>query len=213
MRVSRKKCAENRERVLEAAAKLFCEEGFDDITLVDVMKAAGLTHGGFYGHFSSKDDLEIEATALALTKVATRWQRLVDRDAGDPLAGLVDHYLSSQDWAQRCKRCALATLVADVARQGKRVRTAFAAGLEPVIDVLANTVTDRCPNARLRKALSIMSELIGALILARAVRESALSEQVIDAALSSLSHAGGHPEAAEGLPACGWAAGYKPSCR
>ena len=68
MKVSREQAAENRERIIKAAAQLFRERGFEGIGVADLMKEAGLTHGGFYGHFSSKDDLIVEAAARALTR-------------------------------------------------------------------------------------------------------------------------------------------------
>ena len=70
MKVSREQAAQNRERIVEAAAQLFRERGFDGIGVADLMKEAGLTHGGFYGHFSSKEDLIAEASARALTRLA-----------------------------------------------------------------------------------------------------------------------------------------------
>ena len=81
MRVSREKFAESRKRILEAAATLFREKGFDGVGLADIMKAAGLTHGGFYGHFGSKEDLEAQALSLALARSVTDWSQLIDSAA------------------------------------------------------------------------------------------------------------------------------------
>lgn len=69
MKVSKEQMAENRERILDTAAQLFREKGFDGIGVADLMKSAGLTHGGFYGHFASKDDLMAQATERALGKL------------------------------------------------------------------------------------------------------------------------------------------------
>ena len=74
MKVSREQAALNRERIVEVAAKLFREKGYDGIGVADLMKNAGLTHGGFYGHFASKEDLMIEASELALKKSLAGWQ-------------------------------------------------------------------------------------------------------------------------------------------
>ncbi|MDB5924847.1 MAG: TetR family transcriptional regulator, partial [Betaproteobacteria bacterium] len=79
MKVSREQAAENRERILDAAAQLFRERGFEGIGVADLMKAAGLTHGGFYGHFASKEDLMAQACARASTRSRALWSKLADR--------------------------------------------------------------------------------------------------------------------------------------
>src|ERR671937_1457010 len=88
MKVSRAQAAKNRERVVETAAQLFRERGFEGIGVADLMKEAGLTHGGFYGHFASKEDLIAEASARALAQLLARWGKLADRASGDPLSVL-----------------------------------------------------------------------------------------------------------------------------
>ena len=108
MRASREKFAESRERILAVAAKLFREKGFDGIGLADIMKAAGLTHGGFYRHFASKDDLEAQATGVALATTTTDWSRLVEGAAAQPLAEFVGQYLSAEHRDDPGNGCALA---------------------------------------------------------------------------------------------------------
>ncbi len=85
MRVSRIQAAENRERILDVATRLFRERGIDGIGVDDLMKAAGLTHGGFYGHFKSKEDLVAQACARAVTRMRQNWTNVVDQSTGDPL--------------------------------------------------------------------------------------------------------------------------------
>jgi TetR/AcrR family transcriptional repressor of nem operon len=187
MRVSREKSAETRERILDVAATLFREKGFDGIGLADIMKAAGLTHGGFYKHFGSKDDLEAQATGVVLATVAADWRRLIERAAAPPLSALTDEYLSPRHRDDPGKGCALAALGADVARQGERVRSAFTAGLEPFLQLLSNAVPGRSKAVRRRKAITSMAEMIGALILARAVDDPALSDEILAAASLNLS--------------------------
>ena len=79
MRVSREQAAENRDRIIDAAGRLFRERGFDGIGVANLMKAAGLTHGGFYGHFESKEDLEVQACARVLARTASwpPWPRTI----------------------------------------------------------------------------------------------------------------------------------------
>src|SRR5438128_5623310 len=96
MKVSREQAAQNRERILDAAAQLFRQRGFEGIGVADLMKQAGLTHGGFYGHFSSKDDLIAEASARALTRSLALLSRLPERASGDPLSAIAGAYLTSK---------------------------------------------------------------------------------------------------------------------
>jgi TetR/AcrR family transcriptional regulator, transcriptional repressor for nem operon len=86
MKVSREQAAQNRERIVETAAQLFRERGFEGIGVADLMKEAGLTHGGFYGHFSSKEDLIAEASSRALMRSLAVLSKVAERAAGDPLA-------------------------------------------------------------------------------------------------------------------------------
>ena len=95
MRVSREQAAESRERILDVASKLFREHGLDGIGVADLMKNAGLTHGGFYGHFSSKEELMAQACARALENSVEKWEKLCE--GGRPLS--VDRQVLSVDAA------------------------------------------------------------------------------------------------------------------
>jgi TetR/AcrR family transcriptional regulator, transcriptional repressor for nem operon len=87
MRVSRERAAENRDRIVDVAGRLFRERGFDGIGVANLMKAAGLTHGGFYGHFASKEDLEVQACARALAQSTETWRAMAAKDPEVPLKG------------------------------------------------------------------------------------------------------------------------------
>ena len=187
MRVSREKFAETRRRILDAAARLFREKGFDGIGLGDIMKAAGLTHGGFYGHFGSKEDLEAQALSLALARSVTDWSHLVDSAAARPLAALAGQYLSPDHRENVGEGCPFAALGSDTARRGERVRSAFTAGLEPFLALLSNVVPGRSKAQRRRKAIATLAEMVGAMILARAVNHPALSDEILAAASLDLS--------------------------
>src|SRR5271170_3319711 len=102
MRVSREKAAENRERILETASRLFREHGFDGVGVDAIMSAAGLTHGGFYGHFGSKSDLAAEAVTRALELSAENQSRY------STLGELVSGYLSERHCADRPDGCTIA---------------------------------------------------------------------------------------------------------
>jgi TetR/AcrR family transcriptional repressor of nem operon len=186
MRVSRQKAAEHRERIIDAAGALFREKGFDGIGLADIMKAADLTHGGFYGHFASKDDLVAQASKRTMARAAMNWGKVVGDAKGNAYAALLDHYLSPRHRDDPGQGCAFAALGSDAARCGKAVRTAFAEGLGPLIEIVAKTVPGRSKAVRRRKAVAAVAELVGALTLARAVDNAALSDEILKAARHEL---------------------------
>src|SRR5271155_4746288 len=156
MKVSREKAAENRERIIEAAGALFREKGFGGIGVADIMKAADLTHGGFYGHFASKDDLVAQASERAMVRAAANWGKVVAVAPDKPYAALLKHYLSPRHRDDPGQGCAFAALSGDAARCDNSVRHAFADGLQPLIDILANAIPGRSKAARRRKALAAM---------------------------------------------------------
>ena len=186
MRVSRQKAAENREKIIEAAGALFRAKGFDHVGVADVMRAADLTHGGFYGHFESKDDLAAQASERAMTRAAAAWAKIVAETPRRPYAALLKHYLSPRHRDDPGHGCALAALSGDAARCGTPVRTAFTDGLEHLIGIVARTVPGRSKAARRRRAVAAVAELVGALILARAVKDSTLSDEILAAARHEL---------------------------
>lgn len=187
MRVSREQFAEHRERILEVAGRLFRENGYAGIGVADIMKAAGMTHGGFYGHFESKEDLAAEASRSALARTAERWSKLVERTPERPLQALARHYLSDRHRKDRAEGCVLASLGADAARQDGPVRSAFGEGLKPLINLLARIVPGRSVAVRRRRALSTLSEMVGAMVLARAVDDDKLAGEILDACLVHLN--------------------------
>lgn len=186
MRVSREKFAENRERILDVAAMLFRENGFDGIGIADIMKAAGLTHGGFYGISAPRTNRGAGHRRRS-GKDGGDWGRLVEGAAARPFAAIVGEYLSPHHRDDPGKGCALAALGADVVRQGKRVRSAFTVGLEPILELLSNVIPGRSKAVRRRKAIATMAEMIGTLILARAVDDPALSDEILAATSLNLS--------------------------
>lgn len=186
MRVSREQFAEHREQILKVAAALFREKGFDGIGVADIMKAAGLTHGGFYGHFASKEDLAAQASRTAGERSAKNWNKVVEDAPEQPLAALVESYLSVRHCDAPSRGCIFAALGADAARQPQAVRTAFAQGLQPLIDILSKVVPGSSKAARRRKALSAMAEMVGAVVLARAVGDPKLAQEILDASSADL---------------------------
>jgi len=181
MKVSREKAAENRERIIDAAGTLFRAKGFAGIGVADIMKAAELTHGGFYGHFASKDDLAAQASRRSLARAAAKWERIAAAAPEKAYAALLANYLAPTHRDDPGRGCAFASISADAARGGKTVRAAFAEGLQPFLDVLAESIPGRSKAARRRKAVATMASLVGAITLARAVGDRRLSNEILAA--------------------------------
>jgi TetR/AcrR family transcriptional repressor of nem operon len=177
--VTREQAAANREKVLYAAGTLFRQHGFDGIGVADIMKRAGLTHGGFYGQFPSKDDLVAEACARVLGNEG--W---VERLTGTPkpsLRALIGAYLSADHRDDLGHGCLMAALGSDVVRQPRAVRRAFTDGFRARVDALLKLVPGRSAAALRGQALATMAGLVGALILSRAVDDPALSDEILQA--------------------------------
>jgi len=183
MRVSKEQAAENRRRIVEVAGTLFRARGVNGIGVADLMKEAGLTHGGFYGHFASKDDLAAEACASVMAKTAQRWGTFADGTGtpDDRLAAIAGFYLSAAHRDAPASGCPIATLGIDAARQDGPVRRAFTEGLRPFLEVLGRLVPGRSKAAQREKALATLSAMVGAVILARAVDDPALSDDILAA--------------------------------
>ena len=181
MRVSREKAAENRQRIIDAAGALFRAKGFAGIGVADIMGAADLTHGGFYGHFASKDDLAARASRRALARSAAKWERVAAGSPKGAYAALLANYLTPTHRDDPARGCTFASLGSEAARGGKAVHAAFADGLQPFLDILAEAIPGRSKAARRRKAVASMAALVGAVTLARAVGDQRLSDEILEA--------------------------------
>lgn len=186
MKVSREQVAENRERILEAATQRFRERGFEGIGVADLMKEAGLTHGGFYGHFASKEDLIAQACARASDRSRARWARLSERAPDNPLAEIARVYLTPQHRDSPGAGCLIAALGPDVARQGPAVRDAVTAGVRAAMDFLTRIVPGRSRAAKRRKAIASYASMVGGMVLARAVNDRVFSKEILDAVEASI---------------------------
>jgi TetR/AcrR family transcriptional repressor of nem operon len=186
MRVSREQAAQTRDRIVEVASALFRAKGFGGVGVADIMKGAELTHGGFYGHFGSKDDLAVEASRRALAASATRWERIVAEARDKPYPALIENYLSARHCNDPASGCALSALGTDAARGNASLRAAFAEGLQRLVDILTDALPGFSKPAKRRKAIAAMATMVGAVTLARAVNDPVLSEEILDAARQEL---------------------------
>jgi TetR/AcrR family transcriptional regulator, transcriptional repressor for nem operon len=185
MKVSREQMAENRRRILDEASRLFRVKGFDAVSVAEVMKAAGLTHGGFYGHFTSKDDLIAQTLTHALS---------VGASGGGDLRSYLDAYLSPQHRDNAAGGCPTAGLAADIRHQTPAARAAMTEGLRSQIDRISAALLGVNPADRRRAAIGSWAAMVGAVILARAIDDPALSDEIleqtrawIDAGISQVS--------------------------
>jgi TetR/AcrR family transcriptional repressor of nem operon len=181
--VTREQAAANRRKILDVAGTLFRRHGFDGIGVADIMKGAGLTHGGFYGHFGSKDDLAAETCARVLGNQG--WAEKLTGAPRPSLGALVRGYLSPRHRDDPGHGCLLAALGSDVVRQPRAVRRAFTEGLRSRLDTLRTLLPGRSPAARREKALATMAGLVGALMLSRAVDDPKLSDEILEAAAAT----------------------------
>jgi len=181
MRVTREKAAENRERILKAASRLIRERGISGAGVDALTEAAGMTHGSLYSQFGSKERLVEEALGYAIgaSGKTTACAATLDQ--------YISGYLSSQHRDKQGQGCPLAALVCEMPRQSSRVRETFTAGLRGMI----RQMTDRMDaglkqRQRDEEALATIASLIGALVLARAVNDPRLSNDILRATKSRL---------------------------
>jgi TetR/AcrR family transcriptional repressor of nem operon len=154
---------------------LFREKGFAGVGLDAIMKEAGLTHGGFYGHFSSKEDLAAEAVARAMEQSAGLQSRYTN------VADFVSDYLSESHFADRANGCVLAALGGDMARRGEGVRSGATSCVRTQLERLASFFRGTAA-ARRRRAITTLAGVVGAMTLARAVEDPGLSDEILSTA-------------------------------
>jgi len=170
MKVSREQMAENRRRILDAASRLFRAKGFDAISVAEVMSAAGLTHGGFYGHFDSKDDLVAQTLAHVLA---------LDAGGGGDLRAYLDAYLSPEHRDNAANGCPTAGLAADIRHQTAAARMAMTEGLRSQIDRISEALPGVSQADRRGAAIGTWAAMVGAVILARAIDDPAFSDEIL----------------------------------
>jgi len=180
MKVSKQKAAENRAAMVAAAGRLFRERGFEGVSLAEISQAAGLTHGGFYGQFGSKEALAAEACSEAFDEALDGFAA---RTRAEGLAGYLQSYLSERHRDRRDGGCPMPALAADAARHGPPVQAAFAAGVRRYLEAM-----ERLPDARSEggtegreEAILTLAAMVGALALSRATAaaDPALSSEIL----------------------------------
>jgi TetR/AcrR family transcriptional repressor of nem operon len=188
MRVSREQAALNRERIVDVASRLFREKGYDGIGVADLMKGAGLTHGGFYGHFDSKEDLLAEACSKAIEGSVEMWRTRLARDPDHPLGVLARAYLNEAHRDEPGMGCVVAAMGPDVARAGPAVKDALTSGVKAQLALLADKLPGT-PAEQRQRAMAGYAAMLGGLVLARAVSDPELSQELLKAVVAQLEQA------------------------
>lgn len=186
MRVSRIQAEKNRQAVIDTASRLFREHGFDGIGLKDLMKNAGLTQGAFYKQFASKDDLAAQASRRALESANRRWSDAAAANPQNPFGAVVAFYLSTGHRAERKDGCPVVALGSDAARQGTEVKASFEAGIKEYLEMLSPWIGEANGKDPSGKAMAVLSTMVGAVLLSRAINDQRLSKQFLQAAAESV---------------------------
>jgi TetR/AcrR family transcriptional repressor of nem operon len=180
MRVTKEKAAENRERILTAAARLFRERGLTAVGMDALADAAGMTHGSLYSQFDSKEHLAAEALGRAFDASAAKY------DEVETLSAYVERYLSPRHRDAPGSGCAIATLGCEVPRQGHAMQQIFTEGLRRMMERLARLLGPKARRKCENEALAIAATLVGCMILARAVDDRELSDRILAACRAQL---------------------------
>jgi TetR/AcrR family transcriptional repressor of nem operon len=169
----------NHERIVRTASKRLREKGLEGVGIADLMKEVGLTVGGFYKHFESRDDLVVEALRSAFGT----WRRQSDAAAsgGPPLtyAKLVDGYLSEAHRDHPGSGCAISALTGEIARSGKRTRALLTEEIRNAFQLIADLTPGKDEGPARSGAILTLSALVGAIGLSRAVSDEALSREIL----------------------------------
>ena len=181
MRVSKEQAAKNREDILKAASRLMRERGIAGVGVDALTEAAGMTHGSLYSQFGSKERLVEEAVAYA---IAAKGQEVPE---GFDLGDYASDYLSAAHRDEPGSGCPFAALCCEMPRQSRGVRERFTAGVRGMIGLLSGRLGSGLkPRQREEKALATVASLVGALVLARAVNDPKLSDDILRATRNGL---------------------------
>ena len=193
MRYSQEHKQQTHQRVISAAARAFRAQGVANVSIPTLMRQVGLTHGGFYAHFESKDALVAAACASGQGETVKQLFRAAETAApGKELQAILDTYLSPTHRDDPASGCSVPALAAEIAREPAEVRHAFTQSIRALLDRLKPLMPESGPAATdepIDAALALLSGMAGAVLLARAVDDPALSDRILDAARAFYSHA------------------------
>ena len=182
MRYSKEHKQETHARIVKKASVRLREKGAHGIGVADLMKDAGLTHGGFYAHFDSREALVIEAFAYAMDRSTERWRKLAaDLPPEKRLSTIVDAYFDAAHRDDPGRGCAVPSLGAEIARESPKTRKAFAAKLEQMIDMLAEQIRTCRERPRASRRWRTLATMMGTLVMSRIAGSGELSDEILAA--------------------------------
>ena len=182
MRYSREHKQETHARIVRKASVRLREKGAHGVGVADLMKEAGLTHGGFYAHFDSREALVIEAFAYASSRSREHWRKIAEQTSPEKrLALIVDSYLTVAHRDDPGHGCTVATLGSEITRESPKTRKAFAAELERLIDLIADQIPDTPRKVARKRATATLATMAGALVMARIAGSGELSDEILAA--------------------------------
>ena len=182
MRYSKEHKSQTQARIVKRASVKLREKGAHGIGVADLMKEAGLTHGGFYAHFDSREALVIEAFTHAMDRSTERWRKLSEATPAEKrLSKIVDSYLTPLHRDDPGQGCAVPTLGAEIARESAKTRRVFAGRMEQMIDMLADQVHGASPKAARKQAVAALATMMGTLVMARIAGSGEFSDEILKA--------------------------------
>jgi TetR/AcrR family transcriptional repressor of nem operon len=180
MRYSKEHKQETHARIVKKASVRLREKGAHGIGVADLMKEAGLTHGGFYAHFDSREALVIEAFGYAMDRAVEHWRKLAAETPPEKrLSTIVDSYVSAVHRDDPGRGCAVPTLGAEIARESAKTRRAFSAKLEQLIDVMADQIPDVPRKTARKQAMGALATMMGTLVMSRVAGSGELSDEIL----------------------------------
>lgn len=180
MRYSKEHKQETHERIVKKASVRLREKGAHGVGVADLMKEAGLTHGGFYAHFDSREALVIEAFGYAMDRALDHWRNMTaDIPPEKRLSTIIDTYVSATHRDDPGRGCAVPSLGAEIARESAKTRKAFAAKLDQMIELMADQIPDVPRKAARRQAIGTMATMMGALLMSRVAGSGELSDEIL----------------------------------
>ena len=180
MRYSREHKQETHARIVRKASIRLREKGAHGIGVADLMKEAGLTHGGFYAHFDSREALVIEAFNYAMDRATERWRRVVaEMPPEKRLSTIVDGYLTAAHRDDPGQGCAVPSLGAEIARESPKTRRAFSLKLDQMIDMMADQILDVPRKTARRQAMATLATMMGTIVMSRIAGNGELSEEIL----------------------------------
>ncbi|MGX9393289.1 TetR/AcrR family transcriptional regulator [Nitrobacteraceae bacterium UC4446_H13] len=187
MRYAKEHKQETHARIVKKASVKLREHGAHGIGVADLMKEAGLTHGGFYAHFASREALVVEAFIYAMERSTAAWRKKTEpMPPAERFAAIVESYLSSAHRDDPGRGCALPALAAEIGRESVKTRRAFAAKLEEMVEMLAEQFPDTSTEAAREQAMAALATMVGTLVLARAGGSGKLSDDILAAGRDTL---------------------------